>query len=408
MPQPCVVCRAKPGPVCHADQALIDRMLAEIPRRLAAVANALTPSRAQAGERVGVSAHVHSSAPARINALSLVGPGGDVPASLHPQVRHWHATRLVDVVRIDGGRAYTVRVKVVDWFSEIVLGTDGNPVIFDDQIGVVPPREWLDMQVRRWRAHFGHHVPARTRLGPQRAYLPAAYRTLLRLPDGARTVGFLLAAHAASGAHARLAYRGLLAYETTDRDPAIADLERRGHAMGWDIDYLRTWLAEACGEEGLDLAAFVAQLTALHAEIARVLGDTPDREWVGRCPAFIADVDADGEPAGRKRPCGAGLWQENGAYVSAQVVCPRCRSTWETRGHAGAGTAREIRRVWPIDRRRRYTADQIDRITAPRCVCGKRVKVEWRDVTGTQDRQRTWQPVGAHCPDGHEEARWTV
>ncbi len=413
MPKLCVVCRAQPGPVCRDDQTRMDRQLAALPAKLAAVATgALMPARPAAAERVAMSAHVHSSLPANGGALNLIGPGGDVPPILHPLVRHWSTKRKVLVTTHVVGYARTVAVEVTDWFHEMVVDDDGRPVMVpdDDQIGVIPPREWLDMQVRRWRAHFGHHVPARTMFGPTRGYLPAAYLPLLPLPDGPRTVGFLLAAHAADGAYQRLAHRGLLAYETTgERDPAVADVEGRGRrSMGWDIHYLRTWLTEACGQENLDMAAFAAQLAGLHGEIARVLSDTPDQEWIGRCPAFLAEYDPDGEPTGRQKPCGAGLWQDNDAFISAQVVCPHCHTTWDTRGHAGAGTAREIRRVWPIDRRRRYTADEVDRLHTPRCGCGKRVTVDWRDVTGTRDKQRTWQPAGAHCPDGCAEARRTI
>lgn len=410
MAELCVVCHTKPGRVCSPCQDDIDNRLANLPARLGAVAGVLVPGRAATDERVAMSAHVHSSLPARSGALSLIGPGGDVPATLHPLVRHWHVTRTVEVTRLDDGRAHTVRVRVTDWFSEAVIDGAGKPVMIpDDQIGTVPPREWLDMQVRRWRVHFGHHVPARTMLGDQRTYVPAAYRTLLPLPAGPQLIGFLAAAHRASGAAARLAYRGLL---TAHPDPVVDAIERRARpgspprSMKWDVDYLRTWLDKACAEPALDLAGFAAQLHALHAEIGHVLGDTPDRTWLGRCPAFIADVDPDGEPTGKKRPCGAGLWQENGAFISAQVQCPRCRTTWDTRGHAGAGTAREIRRVWPIDRRRRYTVDKVDRLRPPPCPgCGQRVTIEWRDATGTHDKERTWQPVAARCPTGCDEAR---
>jgi hypothetical protein len=200
-------------------------------------------------------------------------------------------------------------------------------------------------------------------------------------------------------------YLGLLSYQ----DPA-PDLERgRGpNGMQWDIDYLRTWLPKALAEGALDAATFAAQLHTMHAEIDRLLGETPDREWIGRCPAFVHDVGADGEPTGRKKPCGGALWQDNNAFA-AQVRCPRCGSTWETRGNAGAGTAREIRKVWPVDRRRRYNAAEIDRLVVPRCpTCTERVKIGWREVTGTRDRHRTWQPTSASCAKGCDEARRTV
>jgi len=412
MPDQCVVCHDGPGPVCPDDQAAIDGQLRDLPARLAKVAAALVPGSSPVSERVAMSAHITARLPARLDALSLLGPGGDVPPLLHPLVRHWSIKRMVTVLTHGGVHARRVDVEVTDWFHEAVVDADGQPVMVpdDDQIGAVPPREWLDMQVRRWRAHFGHHVPPRTLLPPQRPYLPATYTRLLHTPGGPAAVAFLAAAHAINGAAARLAYRGLLTYE--ERDPVLDDLEQRGRrpgrpprTMGWDVDYLRTWLDKACTQDALDIAVFAAQLRSLHAEIGRVLGDTPDQEWIGRCPAFIADqVDDAGEPL-RMRPCGAGLWQDNNAF-SAEVRCPRCRTPWGTRGHAGAGTAREIRRVWPVDRRRRYNADEIDALQAPRCTgCGHRVKIEWRDVTGTRDGRRWWQPVTASCDIGCAEAR---
>lgn len=406
----CVVCHAQQGPVCPADQEAIDRQLVDLPRRLAAVAGQLMPKPAESGERVAISTHIHTKPPLDVNALSLLGPGtSEVTVRLHPLIRHWSAKRKVLVTTHVVGHAREVQVEVTDWFHEAVIGADGRPVLVpadDDQIGTVPPREWLDQQVRLWRTHFGHHVPARTMFPRQRAYLPPAYLTLLRTTGGARAVAWLAAVHAASGSNARLAYRGLLG----DVDPVLDDIERRGRppsgqAMLWDIDYLRTWLDKACSEDALDIAAFAAQLRGLHAEISRVLGEVPDQTWVGRCPAFIAELGDDGEPTGKKKPCGGGLNQDNTAF-SAQVQCPRCRMVWGTRGNDGVGTAREIRRVWPIDRRRRYTAAEIDRLTLPFCPgCSFRVKVEWREVTGTRDQKRSWQPADVTCASGCGEAR---
>lgn len=407
----CVVCHAQPGPVCPDDQQAIDQQLADLPTRYAAVAATASAGKSATSERVATSSHVTAKPPAPVDWLSMVGPGSDVLAVLHPLMRHWSIKRKVLVTTHVVGHARTVEVEVTDWFHELVLGDDGKPVMVpdDDQVGVVPPREWADIQVRQWRAHFGHHVPARTLLPPQRPYIPATFLTMLRTTAGVRAVAFLAAVYTARGAHTRMAFRGL--FGPLSRDPDVDQIERRGkppRTLQWDVTYLRTWLDEACAEDALDIAAFAAQLRALHAEIGRILGDTPDQEWIGRCPAFIAELGPDGEPTWRKRPCGGGLWQDNNAFT-AQVRCPRCRITWDTRGHAGAGTAREIRRVWPIDRRRRYDAAEIDRLNTPKCPsCGRRVKIEWRDVTGTRDNRRTWQPISASCANGCDEARRTL
>lgn len=416
MSKSCVVCHAQPGPVCRDDQRSIDTQLQRLPRRLAAVAGALMPGQSAPGDNVGASTRVHAGLPVNVAALSLLGPGGDVPPQLHPLVRHWSVKRKVLVTTHVVGYARQVQVEVTDFFHEAVLDDDGQPVMVpdDDQVGLVPPREWLDQQVRRWRAHFGHHVPARTLLPAGRhAYVPPAYRTLLRVPGGTTVIGFLAAVHTARGAHNRMAYLGLHGYEDPGAREVPAVERRPGeaparHAVQWDIDYLRTWLGKACEYDTLDIGAFAAQLATMHAEISRLLGETPDQEWIGRCPAFIDELGADGEPTGRMQPCGGALWQDNNAFT-AQVRCPRCRSTWDTRGNAGAGTAREIRRVWPIDRRRRYNADEIDRLRPPKCPgCGQRVKIEWREVTGTRDPLRTWQPTSGRCTNGCEKARRTV
>lgn len=427
MPELCRICLTQPGPVCDADRNVIDQQLAALPRRTAAVAVALTPGPAPIDERVSGASHPHASLPAPVGWLSLNGPGADVPATLLPGTRHWSISRKVAVTAHPAGRSRTAVVEVTDWFHELVPGADGllrlpaEPQdqaadFLDDQIGVVPPREWLDIQVRRWRACFGHHVPPRTQFGGLRPYVPASWQWLLGFANGPQAIGFLAAVHHAAdpAAATRMAYRGLLT-EPAARpavDPVLEEIERRGgpgqppSTVRWDVDYLRTWLARACEQDSLGIAVFAAQLRALHAEISLVLGENPEQTWVGRCPAFIAELDQDAEPTGRKKPCGGNLWREQGAYISAQVQCPRCHMTWDICGNAGSGTAREIRRVWPVDRRRRYKAADVDRLTPPECPgCGRRVTVEWRDATGTRDPERTWRPVRTTCPGGCGEAR---
>jgi hypothetical protein len=82
---------------------------------------------------------------------------------------------------------------------------------------------------------------------------------------------------------------------------------------------------------------------------------------------------------------------------------------WDTKGPAGATLAREMRRVWPVDRRRRYNADEIDFITYPKCpTCQERVIIDWKEVTGTRDNRRWWQPTASRCERGCDEARRLV
>lgn len=429
--QDCVVCHAKPGPVCDDDLAALIKMLKALPRRLSQLTTALLPGQHEGGERVTTSSKVTAPLPARLDALSLVGPGtSEITVRLNPLVRHWSTRRTVQVTTHVAGRVAIRDVDVVEWFHEQVLGPDGKPVLVpeDDQVGIVPPREWLDAQVRRWRVHFGHKVPPRTmqRQPLSRTHLSGFHTTLLRIAGGDRVLAFLAAAAKVGADYQRAAHFGLLGYqEPAERslDPLLDDIERRfGEAprelaVGWDVQYLATWLPQACdAADELDIADFAAQLRALHAEIGRALGETPDQQWIGRCPAFIAEVeplqrDEDGnvvmqETAEevRRRPCGAGLWQDNNAF-SAQVQCPRCATLHDTRGPGAVRTAREIRRVWPVDRRRRYNADDIDRLVVPKCAgCASRVRVAWKEVTGTRDKQRWWSPTSTSCDNGCVEA----
>jgi hypothetical protein len=150
----------------------------------------------------------------------------------------------------------------------------------------------------------------------------------------------------------------------------------------------------------IGIADFTAELRALSAELTRVLGEQPDQQWLGRCPATIADhaTPDDG------RPCGAGLWQDPHASV---VECPHCHATWGPRATDLLTLAGQIRRVWPVDRRRRYTADDVDAVPALPCPapgCGQTLDLWWREVTATTDRRRWWRPDKITCPSGCAEA----
>lgn len=437
----CIVCHHNPGVVCEQDRAAIAATLAALPRRLAQLATTVVPTPAAPADRVSAGGS-EAAMPARAHVLSLIGPGaGQVEPILHPLTRHAPVHRSV-LVR---GRDELYRlVDVVDWRTETVLGEDGQPIMVpdDDQVGVVPPHEWLDVQVRAWRRHFGHHVPPRT-IKPKRGYaktgraarqwLAAVFEpAMLRSSHGPQIFSYLHAIESVGRRYMSASLLGLVGnIPEAERplDPLADEMERRFGtplrtlALIWDIKYLLTWLDEACDAGAhLDIGAFAAQLHALDAELGRALGDTPDQQWLGRCPAFIAEPDPDAGdveihqyghdgpittvPAQyRRRPCGAGLWQDNTAFT-AQVQCPRCRWVWDTRGPGGAHTAREIRRVWPIDRRRRYNAVDIERLQTPNCrSCGQQITIDWKHVTGTSDKQRWWQPTATSCPQGCDEAR---
>jgi hypothetical protein len=160
---------------------------------------------------------------------------------------------------------------------------------------------------------------------------------------------------------------------------------------GNNIRYLNMWLAAAAELDAVDMAAFTAELRSLTAELTRVLGEKPDQQWLGRCPAQLVDADT-----GAKASCGAGLWQDPHASV---VECPRCHSAWGPRMVHLVHLAADIRRVWPLDRRRRYNAEEIDALRPLRCPgCGEHdVQITWQEVTGVGDKLRWWRPVRTRC-----------
>jgi DNA-directed RNA polymerase subunit RPC12/RpoP len=167
----------------------------------------------------------------------------------------------------------------------------------------------------------------------------------------------------------------------------------RGAAV--NIRYLHAWLPRVAERGDVDVSRFAAGLRSMSAELTRVLGERPDDQWLGRCPATIID---DGRGA-----CGTGLWQDPHASV---VECPRCRSAWGPRPVHLVHLASEIRRVWPLDRRRRYNAEEIDALRPISCPgCVQPVAVKWQEVTAVADRGRWWRPVRAVCgTDGCEQA----
>jgi hypothetical protein len=154
----CTVCRRREptrGLVCDTDLDAIREMLADLPRKLRLLPLMLMPGQSPAGEKVATT-RVGSPTPARLDALSLVGPGSiPVPGVLHPLVRRWSTTRTVQVeAQVGTYRVDTHTTTITEWHQEPVIdASTGNPVMVpdDDQAGVLPPAEWLDQQVTGWR-----------------------------------------------------------------------------------------------------------------------------------------------------------------------------------------------------------------------------------------------------------------
>ncbi|WP_092550874.1 hypothetical protein [Actinoplanes derwentensis] len=379
---------------------------------------------------------VEAPLPVRLDALSLLAAGSEqVTSPMHPLIRRWSVTTTIHVQTVVRGETITEQRRIPQWFSEPVYDADGKPVLVpdDDQIGSIPPREWLDMTVRAWRAQLGHRVPARTskaitaRLGgkhPPVTIWPAPRRPRSRpLTRREQVQAALHLLHTPAGQHTFCLLRTIQASLHRPQqppppvepiDPLAADIQHRfgtpatSQSVTWDVKYLLTWLDTACDRD-LGIAEFAAELGAVTAELARALGEEPAQTRIGRCPAFLLEEHPTGHdepPAVSRRPCGAELRHEPGW---AQVPCPRCHSVWEVRGPAAIRTAREIRRVWPIDRHRRYTADEIDGLPYPRCpTCSVQVTVRWREVTDPRDKTRTWQPASARCENGCEAAGRTL
>lgn len=415
----CVICRRREptrGRVCEPDWKTINDLLADLPRKMALLPLMLMPGQSPDGEKVATT-RVGSPTPARLDALSLVGPGSvPVPGALHPLVRRWCTTREVTVqARVSATSVETHTTRIPEWHQELVIDqTTGEPVMVgdNDQVGVIPPAEWLDQQSRAWRAAFGHRRPP---LAYVKGKPPKPPRSLVDWVMRNGTPEQLKAMFAvqairdqwARGAQALLAgnepgYGGQRPTELREDDPVDDAWEIRFGERGitrdadTNVHYLVTWLEAACDRDDLDVARFAAELRSLSAELTRVLGEQPDHQWLGRCPAQITDKADDST-----RSCGAGLWQDPHASV---VECPRCHSAWGPRMVHLMHLAAEIRRVWPLDRRRRYNADEIDALKPIPCPgCTDTVRIDWQHVTGVGDKRRWWRPTRTRCPRGCEQ-----
>jgi hypothetical protein len=398
----CVVCRHRQpdnSHVCELDQARIQEQLAELPTLVGELALQLIPAAGVAAELRAPANRSASPASARLDALTLLGPGSralsDVAAAamMHPAVRRWRTTSQVTVHRDTPAGPVTWDTDVATWHQEAVVDDHGTPVMVaaDDQVGIMPPAEWLDGWARTWRTHLGHtRYPVRPGGGlAARLAGPAARRYAIEVVLGM-----------APG------YSG--APTLTPDDPLGEEWEIRWGtpsptgSVQADAAYLAESLSTACTYD-LDIAAFAAELRTLTAELVRVLGRRPAVQWLGRCPTRLIDRVTD-----RSRVCGAGLWQDPHA---PQAMCGRCHATWGPGKTALLYLAKAIRQVWPVDRRSRYTADEIDTLRRVgtlrrlRCpACTEPVDIDWRETTAVGDSHRTWRPARAMCPAGCPDA----
>ncbi len=414
MAELCTVCRRREpaeGLVCETDLASVREMLADLPRKLRLLPLMLMPGQSPGGEKVATT-RVGSPTPARLDALSLVGPGSvPVPGALHPLVRRWSTTRTVQVqARVDAYRVDTHTTTITEWHQQIILDdTTGEPVMVpdDDQTGVLPPAEWLDQQVTAWRRVLGHRKKPAAYVRPSAGPRPPRDAVQWVLRHGtAEQVAALFAVQDLTRRFRQgvvdlvvgnePGYSGNRPTRLREDDP-VSDLWtlRFGQPKatldtGNNIRYLNMWLGQVAELGAVDMASFVAELRSLTAELTRVLGEKPDQQWLGRCPAQLTD-----KTSGATAPCGAGLWQDPHASV---VECPRCHAAWGPRVVHLVHLAAEIRRVWPLDRRRRYNADDIAALTPPPCPgCAEPVTITWQHVTEIGDNTRWWRPVRVRC-----------
>ncbi len=416
--QSCVICQHREPAVGYACDRCRDRIavyLDVLGVRLADLGREIVPgSGPAAGDRVSTS-RVGSPVPGRLEALSLNGPGAvNVRATFYPQIRKWRSQYTVVV----NGKQQTVML----WEQAPVIDANGRVAMVphQDQIGALPPARWMAEWVQQWREEFGHTDPP----APSTVEEPPRVDVLRAAVDPAQSK--ILTAIALKQRQARDAavramlgirdgHGGLLPVSARPLDPLAEEWTARfGHLpqdprAPADLNYLKANLNRACVRTPR-IAEFASELRSVLNSLSRVLNDEPDEQWLGRCPATVTDKDT-----GDSRPCGAGLWQDPfvgshdsvGQFTFAgQVVCPRCRASWGPKRIELLHLAYEIRRVWPLDRRRRYNLAEIAEIDQQtlRCpACTGVVAVMWQEVTAP-DEERTWQPRATSCDNGCAEA----
>jgi hypothetical protein len=473
------------GRVCDRHLERMRAHLAGVARMTRMLPTLLAPGSPAAGPGAKVStSRIGSPTSARLDVLSLIGPGGAEirrdARMLSPLVRRWAVPHRYEVT-VPGrdGKPVTETRTLYQWHAEVVSDgprrevscSCGRPhldrsgkvvtvapprlVLDDDQVGSIPPAEWLDMWVCRWRLALGYTTsPLRSRVNltvardqrtrVDRAKIAHRLRSARQSPALMPAVAQLIAVQRAYEDHlrrAKFAVRmGLMGirYDGPDHqarveaalntgklpaggippggtftpvhDPIAAEWATRygyaGVAAAVEVDAgkLAEWLPLAADtdHDDVDLAAFATELAGLHRELEHVVGEASDDQWIGKCPANLRD--ADGEETDRL--CGAGLWQD--PYRS-RVECPRCHTSWHSL--EWMHLANLIRVTWPIDRRRRYY--QGDKTAAEKAIrqraessarayrcrgCERILQVEWTETTRRGETTRTWSPARLVCP----------
>lgn len=389
---PCPCCghrRPHVGAACPTCRTRMTDWLQAMPGQIARLALCLLPGSTPAGDRVSTS-RTGSPTPARLDVLSLLGPGSagvhHDRRALQPIVRRTATLTTVTVhgsARLADGRTMptTRDQQIVTWTQHAATGPDGRVLhtLPDDQIGSIPPLEWLDATITAWRRAAGLSLPGR---GPSIADGRAE-----RGPDvliGLRLLGVA-------------SQRGV---DTTEAEwRARYGLAKTAATADRDVRWLLRWLDEACDRDLGGIGRFHAELRALHSELERALGETRDETYLGRCPTLLTDRET-----GAETPCGFSLWQDPHTVM---VDCGRCRASWQ-QGRGWIDLAVAIQRHWPVDKRRRYSADEADRAVAspwaPACGdCGARLPVGWHDVTEPRDTRRMFRPEVGRCTAVHEQ-----
>ncbi len=449
-----MVCLQRPpehGYVCEEDREFIARQLHGLIGQVQRLSIEVTPG-ARRGDGIRVSTSKGTPPlPARLDALSLIGPGAErVTAMLHPKVRHWRTTREVDVSSVkrtvlqhrENGpfvphaEVVTERRVITEWHQELARDESGQLLLVadDNQIGTLPPREWLGAWVRTLQETFRGQPARRRRDVPWLLRYQADAQANIRTPkpDRRSTAAVVAAILTADPTTAPViaaikavkdqydqalldtisgrsyGYGGDVSLWTRSDDPLADDVIARfgavlqpQAAVPAGVAYLLLWLDEICDHPDVPVADFAGELRSLSAELSRVLGDQPAQVWLGRCPARITDPETE-----VTAPCGAGIWQDPHA---SQVQCPRCHSTWGPKRVELLQLATDMRRTWPVDRRRLYTEVETRQVRRPRCpACGGLADIIWRDVTGVGEKTRVFQASGAKCPAGCDEAKQAI